>query len=226
MAGGSIMVTIAVLGGTGKEGSGLACRWALSGYKVIIGSRDAERAANRAAELNDMLGGEYLTGMSNNEAAQAASLIVLSVPYGAHRSTLEGVAPYLDGKILVDITVPASDPPNITSVYLPEGGAAALEAQYYVGENVKVIAAFQNVSASKLKDPHATIDCDVLVCGNDAEAKADVIKLVEAAGMRGIDAGSLANAVAAEALTAVLIHINKTYKVKGAGIRITGLDSV
>ncbi|PJF22502.1 MAG: NADPH-dependent F420 reductase [Phototrophicales bacterium] len=217
-----LMVTVAVLGGTGKEGSGLAMRWALNGYRVIIGSRDAERAVEKAKELNTALGGDYLTGMSNADATQAANLVVLSVPYSAHQATLASVKEQLTGKVLIDVTVPLQ-PPNVRTVYIPEGKAAGLEAQAFLGEQVKVVSAFQNVSAEKLKDPHATVECDVLVCGDDPEAKRDVIKLVEAAGMRGIDAGPLANAVAAEALTPVLLYINKTYKVKGAGIRITNL---
>lgn len=223
MADGSITMTVAVLGGTGKEGAGLAKRWALNGYRVVIGSRDAERAQTRAAEMNEEIGGEYLSGLVNEEATQAADIVVLSVPYTAHKATLESVKPYLDGKVLVDVTVPLQ-PPQVRTVHLPEGGAAALEAQAYLGDGVTVISAFQNVSAEKLKDPDTEVNCDVLVCGDNADAKASVIRLVEAAGMKGIDAGPLANAVAAEALTPVLLHINKTYKVKGAGIRITNLD--
>ncbi len=219
----STLMSVAVLGGTGKEGSGLAMRWALNGYRVIIGSRSEEKAVTRAAELNEVLGGDYLIGMANADAAREAAIVVLSVPYSAHKATLDGVKDYLSGKVLVDLTVPLN-PPHVDTVFIPEGKSAALEAQAYLGDEVRVVAAFQNVSAAKLKDPQAIVACDVLVCGDDAEAKADVIRLVEAAGMRGIDAGALANAVAVEALTPVLIYINKTYKVKGAGIHITGIE--
>lgn len=215
-------MTIAVLGGTGKEGSGLAMRWAMKGYKVIVGSREAEKAISRAAEMNQQLGGDFLTGASNLEAASKADLVVLSVPYTAHKATLEGVKDQLSGKILIDLTVPLQ-PPKVRTVHLPEGKSASLEAQALLGESVKVVAAFQNVSAEHLGDPNHTVDCDVLVCGNDAEAKATVIKLVEATGMRGVDAGSLANAIAVEALTPVLLYINKAYNIKGSGIRITGI---
>lgn len=215
-------ISLAVLGGTGKEGSGLAMRWALKGYKVTIGSRDPEKAAARAAELNAQLGGQYLTGLGNAEAAAKADISILSVPYSAHQATLLGVKEALTGKILIDLTVPLQ-PPKIRTVHVPEGKSAALEAQSYLGESVKVVAAFQNVSAEHLGDPHHTVDCDVLVCGNDAEAKKAVIHLVEATGMRGVDAGSLANSVAVEALTPVLLYINKAYNAKGAGIRITGI---
>jgi hypothetical protein len=217
-----LLLTVAILGGTGKEGSGLAMRWALNGYRVIIGSRDEARAQARAAELNVQIGGDYLIGMENGQAAQEANLIVLTVPYDAHRATLESVQPHLVGKVLVDVTVPLI-PPNIRTVYVPEGKAAALEAKALLGDSVRIVSAFQNVSAEKLKDPNMAVECDVLLCSDDAEAKADVMKLVEAAGMRPVDAGPLANAVAAEALTPVLLYINKAYKVKGAGIRITGI---
>jgi 8-hydroxy-5-deazaflavin:NADPH oxidoreductase len=220
---GSLVMTIAVLGGTGKEGSGLAARWALNGYRVIIGSRDADRARQRVTEINTELGGDYLTGMENTEAARAADIVVLSVPYSAHKATLETVKPYLSDKILIDVTVPLQ-PPKVRTVFVPEGHAAALEAQALVGDNVRVVSAFQNVSAVKLQDPHGDVDCDVLVTGDDMEAKAEVIKLIKASGMRGIDAGPLANAVAVEALTPVLLYINKTYKVKSSGIRITNID--
>ena len=214
-----ILIKVAVLGGTGKEGSGLARRWAVNGYQVIIGSRSAERAAEAAKALNEELGGEYMMGMANAEAAEEADIVVVSVPYSAHAATIEGVKDKLDGKVLVDVTVPTLFP---QTVQIPEGKAAALEAQALVGEGVRVVSAFQNVSAGKLKKLDVAVDTDVLITGDDADAKNDVIALVEAAGMRGIDAGPLANAVAAEALTAVLYYVNKTYKVRGAGIRITG----
>lgn len=216
------LVTVAVLGGTGKEGSGLAMRWALHGYRVIIGSRDAERARTRAAEMNQQIGGDYLTGMGNAEAAREADLVVLSVPYSAHRDTLLGVKDELAGKILVDVTVPLQ-PPKVRTVHVPEGKAAALETAVLLGEGVRIVSAFQNVSAEKMQDPETPVDCDVLITGDDAAAKQEVIKLVEASGMRGIDAGPLANAVAAESLTPVLLYINKQYGVKGSGIRITGI---
>ena len=218
-----MVITVGVLGGTGKEGSGLAMRWALQGYRVIIGSRDAERAATRAAELNEQIGGDYIIGLGNDDAAQQAEIVVLSVPYSAHKPTLEGVKPHLDGKILVDVTVPLQ-PPKVRTVHLPPGQAAALEAQSLLGDAVRVVSAFQNVSAVKLKKTDTDVECDVLVTGDDDDAKQQVIRLVEAAGMRGIDAGPLANAVAIEALTPVLLYINKAYGIKSSGIRITGIE--
>lgn len=219
---GPILLTIAIVGGTGREGSGLAMRWAINGYKVVIGSRDAERAVQKAAELNQKLQGEYLTGADNETAVQGADIVVISVPYEAHKPTLTQLKDMLAGKIVVDVTVPLI-PPDIRSVHIPEGKSAALEAKSWLGEDVRLVSAFQNVSSAKLKDIPNKIDCDVLVTGDDADAKEQVIRLVEAAGMRGLDAGPLVNASGAESLTAVLTYINKRYGVKGAGIRITGL---
>jgi len=216
--------TIAVLGGTGREGSGLVLRWAQSGYRVLIGSRDAARAEAKASELNAVIGEDVIRGLDNVEAAKEADLIVLTVPYAAHEDILRSVRDVVQGKILVDVTVPIQ-PPAIRTVYVPEGKAASLEAQALLGAGVRVVAAFQNVSASHLSDLKHGVNCDVLVCGDDAEAKNEVFQLVEAVdGMRAVDAGPLANAVAVEALTPVLLYINKHYKVTGAGIRITGLE--
>ncbi len=224
MAGVKKMLTIAVLGGTGKEGSGLVLRWAHSGYRVLIGSRDAARAASKADELNALLGESLIRGLSNVEAAAEADLVVVSVPYGGHRAILESIKDAVQGKIVVDVTVPLK-PPAVRVVHVPEGQSASLEAQAILGDNVRVVAAFQNVGAAHLKDLSHGVDCDVLICGDDPDAKNEVAQLVEAIpGMRAVDAGPLANAVAAEALTPVLLYINKRYKVSGAGIRITGLN--
>lgn len=215
--------TVAVLGGTGNEGPGLARLWAKSGhYRVIIGSRQAEKAERVAQELNEQLGQPLLIGATNEEAAKAADICVLTVPYSAHEPTLIGLKEILQGKILVDVTVPLK-PPKVSHVYIPPGGSAGQEAQAILGEGVQVVSAFQNISATHLDEGHDHIECDVLVCGNTKEAKAEAIALAEAAGMRGIDAGPLQNAVVVEGLTAVLIGINIRHKVKGAGIKITGI---
>jgi len=214
---------IAVLGGTGSEGSGLAFRWARSGHDVIIGSRSAGRAAKTAEELNRLLGGgERVRGTSNREAAHAGRVVVLAVPYAAQLATALEVQDCLAGKILIDVTVPLV-PPRIDRVQLPGGESAAAVLQRRLGGSVKVISAFQNVSAIHLKDANHAIDCDVLVCGDDAPAREVVIGLARDAGLRGWHAGALANSVAAEALTSVLIALNKRYKVPASGIRITGI---
>jgi NADPH-dependent F420 reductase len=215
--------TIAVLGGTGNEGPGLARLWAKSGrYQVIIGSRQAQKARSVAAELNEQLGQPLIQGMTNEEAAKAVDICVLTVPYSAQGPTLTGLRDSLQGKILVDVTVPLK-PPKVSWVYVPPGGSAGLEAQAILGEGVRVVSAFQNISSTHLTEEHGRIDCDVLICGNDKEAKAEVISLAEAAGMRGIDAGPLQNSVVVEGLTSVLIGINIRHKVKGSGIKITGI---
>ncbi|MCD6290292.1 MAG: NADPH-dependent F420 reductase [Anaerolineae bacterium] len=213
---------IAILGGTGKEGSGLALRWAMAGLEVIIGSRHQEKAERAAAEINARLGREAIHGMENRAAAATAQTVVLTVPYSAHAAILEHVKPAIQGKVLVDVTVPLH-PPKITRVWIPEGGSAAQEAQAILGAGVRVVSAFQNISAEHLKDPEHPIESDVLVCGDDREAKRVVIALCEKAGIRGIDAGPLQNAVVVEGLTPILLGINRRYKIKGAGIRITGL---
>ncbi len=215
----SKLPTIAVLGGTGAEGSGLAFRWARAGYKVIIGSRDASRAGEAAAAI-DQTG---ITGADNETAARECDIAVLTVPFAAQRETLAQVRAELQGKILIDVTVPLA-PPRVSRVQLPAEGSAAQLAQNTLGDGVEVVSAFQSVSAHHLKDPDYKIDCDVLVCGDGKEAREAAIVLVEAAGMNGIHAGPLANAAASEALTSVLIWINRRYKVPSAGIRITGLD--
>jgi NADPH-dependent F420 reductase len=214
--------TLAVLGGTGAEGSGLAFRWANAGYSVIIGSRTAEKAQAGAAELNALLGKDIVRGMDNLSAAKEADIAILTVPWSAQKSTVSDVAPALQGKILVDVTVPLV-PPKVNRVQLPEGGSAVLAMQQMLGDGVKVVSAFQNVSAHHLKDLHHTVECDVLVCGDDIPARETVVQLANACGLRGIHAGPLQNSVVAEALTSVLISINQRYKIPGSGIRITGL---
>lgn len=218
-----LLITIAVIGGTGPEGTGLALRWARAGYRVIIGSRSSEKAIAHAQALTDRLGGtSVVAGMANPEAARVADLVVLTVPYEAHRTLLEELRPVLAGKILVDVTVPLV-PPGVTTVHMPSAGSAGAEAQEVLGEQVSVVSAFQNVSKDHLADPDEPINCDVFVCGNNKDAREQVLKLAEAAGMRGWDAGLIQNAMVAEGLTSILIGINKQYKVRGAGIRIVGV---
>ena len=217
----SMQHVIAVLGGTGAEGSGLALRWAAKGHEVIIGSRSAERAAATAAQLAAKLGGSArVRGATSIEAARAASVIVLAVPHTAQVSTAEEVKTELSGKLLIDVTAPLI-PPRVDRVQIPGGESAVVALQRRLGTDVRIVSAFQNVAAEHLRDLDYAIDCDVLVCGDDAQARETVIALAADAGMRGLHAGVLANSLAAEALTSVLIAINKRYKVPGAGIRIT-----
>lgn len=212
---------VAIVGGTGKEGQGMAARWARAGHTVYIGSRDGERARAAAAELSGKAGAQ-LSGGDNAWAVQQAEVVVLSVPYAAHAETLRGLKAELAGKIVVDITVPLK-PPDVRRVNLPEGKAAALEAQALLGPATKVVAALHHVSAVHLSALDHAIDCDVLACSDDPEALKVVLALIESLGTRALDAGPLANAVALESLTPVLLHINRKYKNPGVGIRFTGL---
>ena len=215
---------IGVLGGTGNEGSALALRWAHAGFRVIIGSRNPDKAAQMCAQINAQIGREGAIPQTNRGAAQAASVVVMTVPYSAQRSTVEDVRDLLVGKILVDTTVPLV-PPKVARVQLPEGGSAVAAIQQLLGESVKVVSAFQNVSAHALQDLEHEVECDVLVCGDDVQARETVIGLATDIGLRALHAGPIVNSAAAEALTSVLISINSRYKVaQGAGIRITGLD--
>lgn len=213
--------SLAVLGGTGKEGKGLAYRWAKAGYSVTIGSRDIEKAQVAAAELNELLGNNSVKGLDNLSAAQNAGMVVLTVPYAAHRSTLETVKDALQGKILVDVTVPLV-PPKVTKVQMPPAGSAAQESREILGEGVEVVDAFQSISYEHLMFGDE-VPCDVLVTGSSKEARLQVIKLVEAAGLTGWDAGPIENSVVVEGLTSLLIYINKQYGSTHAGIKITGV---
>ena len=215
--------TIAILGGTGNEGPGLAMRWAKAGHTVIIGSREAEKAQRVAGEINAKLGDALVKGMPNTDAAYACDVAVLTVPYSAQNVLLGTLTGALQGKTLINVNV-AMKPPKVARVYIPPEGSASEQAQAILGSGVDVVAAFQNVGAHTLEDPDASIACDVLICGNKKAAKAIAIQLAEDIGTRGIDAGPLVNAKVVEGLTSILIGINIRYKVPGSGIRITGLS--
>jgi NADPH-dependent F420 reductase len=212
--------TIAVLGGTGKEGPGLALRWASAGYKIIIGSRQAEKATVTAAEINTKLGADRVQGMVNSEAARQADLCVLTVVQSAHQAALESLKDDLKGKILVDATarVDFRDPKP------PSQPSAARRAQDLLGPDVRVVAAFQNVPSGVLKkNLDQPLDVDVLICADDVSAAEEVICLAEAAGMNAYYAGGLDNAVVVEGLTSILISMNKYYGGHSGAIRITGI---
>jgi NADPH-dependent F420 reductase len=213
--------TIAIIGGTGDLGSGLAARWSKAGYPIVLGSRAKEKAQAAAQEMNAANDAAAISGDDNIGAALAADIIVVAVPYSNHEAILNEIRSAADGKIVVDTVVPLL-PPKVSVVQLPDEGSAAVAAQHLLGETVRVVSAFHNVGAAKLRGG-GPIDCDVLVCGNDKEARDRVIVLADAAGTRGVDGGVLANSAAAEAMTSILIGINRRYKIDGAGIRITGL---
>jgi NADPH-dependent F420 reductase len=214
------LLTIAIIGGTGKEGPGLALRWAHAGYPILIGSRQAEKAQATAAELNEKLGIDSIRGLENSEAVRAAELCVLTVVQSAHETAIESLKDDLQGKILVDTTarVDFRDPRP------PAPPAAARYAQEKLGPGVRVVAAFQNVPASTLKrNLGEPLDLDVLICSDEIAAAGEVIQLAAAAGMRGIYAGRLENAVVVEGLTSILISLNKHYG-GHASIQVTGID--
>lgn len=212
--------TVAILGGTGKEGPGLALRWASAGYPIIIGSRQAEKAQATAAEINKKLGTQIVKGMENGEAARAADLCILTVLQEAHQAALESVKEAVQGKILVDATarVDFRDP------HPPAPPAAARQAQDLLGSGVRVVAAFQNVPSHVLKtNLGQKLDADVLVCADDKAAAEEVIRLAETGGMRGYFAGNLDNALVVEGITSLLISLNQYYRVKTASIGVTGI---
>lgn len=218
--------SIGIVGGTGDLGGGLAKRWAKAGFSIFIGSRRAESAQEAADALRSRAETESwahcdVQGMENAEAAAAADLVVVTVPFGSQADTLEAIASAVVGKVVVDVTVPLV-PPKVARVQMPAEGSAGQIAQAKLGEDVQVVSAFQNVAAAHLQtdDP---INCDVLVCGNSKDARQLVIDLMGEIGMRGVHAGLINNAAAAEALTSVLINLNRQYKTH-TGIRITGID--
>lgn len=214
--------TIAIIGGTGKEGKGLAFRWTRAGHRVIIGSRQAEKAQAAADEVRSLAKTDVdVCGMTNPDAAAQGQIVVLTVPYNVHQEMLQSLKPHLPGKILVDVTVPLV-PPKVTKVQMPPAGSASQEAQQILGDETQVVSAFQNISYEKLIDDE-DIECDVLVCGTGKAARAQVLELVKDAGLVGWDAGPLENSVVVEGMTSILIGLNKQFGVQSAGIRLTGI---
>jgi NADPH-dependent F420 reductase len=211
--------TIAILGGTGKEGPGLAMRWALVGFPIIIGSRQMKKAEKTAQMLNETLGVQSIRGLENPQAARNADICVLTVVQSAHKIAVTGLKDSLQGKILVDATARV----DFRNPVPPLPPSAAEIAQEVLGPGVKVVAAFQNVPAHALRNLDEKISSEVLVCGDDLEAVNVVINLAEAGGMKAYAAGALANSITVEGLTAILININKHYKVRTASIEIAGI---
>jgi NADPH-dependent F420 reductase len=224
---------IGIIGGTGKEGLGLAFRWARAGYGVAIGSRMPEKAAAAAAKTNERLAEATassrspsvlpVAGMGNTDAARWADICVIAVPYAAHASTLADIRAMVQGKLVIDVTVPLV-PPKVSRVQMPPDGSAALEARRVLGDGVEIAEACQNISQAVLAG-QTDADCDVLVTGSTADARDRALKLVEAAGLRGWDAGPLENSAVVEGLTSVLLHINHRYGSRHAGIRVTGVEA-
>lgn len=213
---------VAVLGGTGDLGSGLAYQLVRAGYAVTIGSRSAERAEAAAEALRERLPAVSVEAGDNRAAAAAADVVILTVPFASHDATLEAVRSELQGKLLVDATVPLV-PPKVMRVQLPEGGSVAVRAQRLLGDGVRVVSAFQNVAAAHLRSAGLDeVTCDVLVTGDDPEAREAVIGIARDLGLTAWHAGPLDNSVVAESLTPILIFLNRKYGLDGAGIRIVG----
>jgi NADPH-dependent F420 reductase len=212
---------IGLIGGTGREGKGLALRWTKAGHRVSIGSRDAHKARERAAELT-AAGLGAIEGGSNESIVAESEIALLSVPYAAHGPTLRGLRDALQGRVLIDITVPLA-PPAFAEVHLPPGQAAALEAQEILGPGVSVAAAMHHVSSAHLADPARAIEADVCVVANDPKVREAVMRLVADLGLNPLDAGPLRNAIALESLTPLLLHLTKRYGSSGAGVRFTNL---
>ena len=212
------MASIAVIGGTGHLGKGIARRLAKAGHEVTIGSRAAEKGEAIAAEM-----GLGTKGASNDDAAQGKDVVIVTVPYENQEATLKQIRDKVGTAIVVDTTVPLV-PPKVMRVQLPKAGSAAAEAREHLGPDVRFVTAFHNVAAHIL-DTDAKVDCDVLVFSDDIEARNTVVGLVNDMELRGLSGGALVNSAAAEAITSLLIYMNKTYKADGAGIRFTGLTT-
>lgn len=213
---------IAIVGGTGKEGSGLGMRWAAAGHEVLIGSRDPERARSKAAELTARAPALRVQGMSNVDAVEAADVVVLAVPASGLRTTLPDVRNACRGKIVISTVVPLTFGGGRLFTPPPQGSSAE-EAQEILGPDARVVAAFHHIAAHELQAGDQPIECDLLLCGGDAEAKKVVTELGASIGLRAVEAGALTNAGPLEGITAVLATINRRYKLKNSGIKITGL---
>jgi 8-hydroxy-5-deazaflavin:NADPH oxidoreductase len=214
--------SLAIIGGTGKEGNALAFRFAKAGVKVIIGSRDATKGDLAARAMNTRLGATNVTGTTNREAAAKADIVLLSVPYAGMQPILEDVRDAVQNKIVINIAS-SLDPERKSRAKPPAAGSVTAEVQQFFGDTAKVVCAFQNISPEKLEAVDEKIDSDVIVCGGDKAARETVVELINTSGINAFDGGVLANAVAVEAMTAILIAVNIKYKTRGAGIRLVGV---
>ena len=213
---------IGILGGTGKEGAGLALRWAQAGHEIVIGSRDPERARTKAAELAALVPGARMSGAGNRDAAAGAELVVIALPANGLAATLPEVREACRGKVVISTVVPLTfGGPRLFTP--PPQGSSAEEAQEMLGTEARVVGAFHHIAAHELSSTEHDIECDLLVCGGDAEAKKRVGELGASMGLRMVDVGALSNAGPLEGITAILATINRRYKLKNSGIKISGL---
>ena len=211
--------TIAVIGGTGALGSALASRWLLAGHNIVIGSRSQEKAEHAAMQMVNKLGRSKVNGCANKEAATLAEIVVLAVPYAAHQETLEEIVECVAGKLVIETTVPLQ-PPRVTRASLPKRGSVGAVTQDFLGDSVRVVSALHTVSASHLRNVDHELNGDVLIYGNHKASRQVVIELIKDVGLKGWHAGSIENSAASEAMTSVMIFINKYYGFDGAGIQI------
>lgn len=212
---------IGIVGGTGKEGKGLSYRFARAGYKILIGSRAEEKALAAVNEITAM-GVTGISGSTNSKVAKDSEIVIITIPFEAHTQILTELKPYLQGKLVIDVTVPLV-PPKVTKVQMPPAGSIAQEAASILGENVQVVTAFQNISYERLLH-QKDIDCDILVCGTSKESRTRVVDLIRSADLTGWDAGPVENSMVVEGLTSILIGINKQFGSQTAGIKITGVN--
>jgi len=213
---------IGILGGTGKEGAGLGLRWAAAGHEIVIGSRDPQRAQTKAQELAAQVRGAQASGASNPDAAAAADVVVIALPANGLAATLPEVRAACRGKVVVSTVVPLTFGGG--RLFTPPAqGSSAEEAQEILGAQARVVAAFHHIAAHELAAGEHAIECDLLLCGGDADAKQTVSALGASMGLRAVDVGALTNAGPLEGITAVLATINRRYKLKNSGIKITGL---
>lgn len=218
----SDLTEIAIVGGTGALGGGLALACARANMTVHIGSRTVEKAQAAAREITEKTGAAAY-GYANSDCVDAADLIVVTVPFSSQKETLEGISGKVAGKIVLDTTVPLV-PPKVARVQLPPEGSAAMRAASILGDGVRLVTGFHSVSAQKLAAGEIS-EGDVLLFSDDVDARDIIAELASKIGLRGIHAGPLANSVAGEALTSVLIGINKRYNVaQGAGVVVTGIS--
>jgi len=212
---------IAIIGGTGKEGKGLAYKWSQADYEILIGSRTLEKAQIAADLINQMVGKNNVTGLTNSDAVREADICVLTVPFSAHKDMLHQMKEDLKNKLLIDVTVPLV-PPKLSVFQPPNAGSALLEAVEILDESTEVVDAFQNISYENLLSDQE-ISCDILVCGSKKEIRKLIIGLIESAGMTAWDAGPKENSVVVEGMTSILFGINKQHNTKSAGIKVTGV---
>lgn len=211
------MASIAVIGGTGHLGKAIARRLVKGGHQVTIGSRTAEKAQATVDEIGAAGGG------ANVDVAAGKDIVIVTVPYSSQADTLAQIRGVVGQAILVDTTVPLV-PPKVMRVQLPTAGSAAAEAREHLGPDVRLVTAFHNVAAHIL-DTEVKVECDVLVFSDDVEARNAIVDLCGDMDLRGLSGGALVNSAAAEALTSILIYMNKTYSADGAGIRFTNLTA-